>query len=80
MMISVISADSFCSAQAVLHTVLQGHDARERIGALKVLLAFCVANSEGQQALISGTHLSESKGSQATGLLIWLARPITQML
>lgn len=41
---------------------------RERIGALKVLQAFCIANKEGQQALTSTIPASLSK-LQHTGQL-----------
>ena len=49
--------------------VLQGRDLRERVGGLKVFLAFCVANAEGQQALISGMRLPEPKEGQPIGML-----------
>jgi len=41
---------------------------RERIGALKVLQAFCIANREGQQALTSTITASLAK-LQQTGQL-----------
>ncbi|KAA6420440.1 MAG: golgin candidate 6-like [Trebouxia sp. A1-2] len=47
--------------QVVLRIVLHGRDMRERIGALKVLQAFCIANKEGQQALTSTIPASLSK-------------------
>ncbi|KAL3135480.1 hypothetical protein ABBQ38_005960 [Trebouxia sp. C0009 RCD-2024] len=53
--------------QAVLHIALQGGDMRERVSALKVLLAFCTANSEGQQALVSGMHLPKPQGPRSAG-------------
>ena len=53
--------------QVVLRIVLHGRDIRERIGALKVLQAFCVANSEGQQALITTVTLPSTKPLQTTG-------------
>lgn len=59
--------------------MLHGRDMRERIGALKVLQAFCIANKEGQQALTSTITASLSKPLQ-TGQLtvinlypVWLA-------
>ena len=55
--------------QVVLRIVLHGRDIRERIGALKVLQAFCVANSEGQQALITTVTLPSTKPQQTTGEL-----------
>ena len=39
--------------QVILHIALHSADMRERIGAMKVLQAFCTANTEGQQVLIS---------------------------
>ncbi|DBB15044.1 TPA: hypothetical protein ACH3X3_004627 [Trebouxia sp. C0006] len=50
--------------QVVLRIVLHGRDMRERIGALKVLQAFCIANKEGQQALTSTITASLSKPQQ----------------
>ena len=60
--------------------MLTTQDTRERIGALKVLLAYCTANPEGQQALTTGMHLPQSKGSQPSGLQIWLLHPVIQTL
>ena len=59
--------------QVVLRIVLHGRDIRERIGALKVLQAFCVANKEGQQALISTITLPSASPRQGTqdGLMCW---------
>ncbi|KAL3158641.1 hypothetical protein ABBQ32_011389 [Trebouxia sp. C0010 RCD-2024] len=54
--------------QAVLHIALQGGDMRERVGALKVLLAFSTANPEGQQALVNGMHLPKSQRPRSAGL------------
>lgn len=52
--------------QAVLHIALQGADMRERVGALKVLLAFCIANTEGQQALINSMRLPSTQGGSSS--------------
>ena len=53
----------------VLRIVLQGGDRRERIGALKVVQAFCMANPEGQQALTTtiGTATPPPKAHLQTG-------------
>ena len=53
----------------VLRIVLQGGDRRERIGALKVVQAFCIANREGQQALTTtiGVATPPPKAHQQTG-------------
>lgn len=55
--------------QVVLRIVVQGGDRRERIGALKVVQAFCMANREGQQALTTtiGTATLPPKPHQQTG-------------
>ena len=55
--------------QVVLHITLQSPDMRERVGALKVLLAFCTANQEGQHALVSSLPMLQAKGNQPAGLL-----------
>lgn len=65
-----LTVEHFLHFQAVLHIALQGGDMRERVSALKVLLAFCTANSEGQQALVSGMHLPKPQGPRSAGLLI----------
>lgn len=50
--------------------MLHGRDMRERIGALKVLQAFCIANKEGQQALTSTITASLSKPQQTGQLAV----------
>lgn len=52
----------------VLRIALHGNDTKERIGALKVMLAFCIANREGQQALVSTMPLPGTNASQQPGL------------
>lgn len=52
----------------VLRIALHGQDMKERIGALKVLLAFCIANTEGQQALVASISLQTTKGRPQPGL------------
>ena len=52
----------------VLRIILKGQDTRAQIGALKVVSAFCVANREGQQALLSTIPLRHLGIAQA-GLL-----------
>ena len=49
---------------------------RERIGALKVLQAFCIANKEGQQALTSTITASLSKLQQTGQLEVTSLRPV----
>ncbi len=60
----------------VLRIVLHGRDMRERIGALKVLQAFCIANKEGQQALTSTITASLSKPQQTGQLAVTSLPPL----